>query len=181
MLLTADYVMDMLGIDVKGRTRVDLLIEWVQARAEAIITRKIESDTYTWYLDGNGSDTINLPVWPITSMTSVSYDWTRAFTETLETTDYEIDENTGILTFLTCEPTGRRTIKIVAVAGWTSTTVPADIKMAMLEAISWNYVRFANKAFGVMNQASPEGLTVGYEMVLPMGCERVFEMYRDIT
>jgi len=52
--------------------------------------------------------------------------------------------------------------------------------MAFYEAIMWNLSRLGDKAFGVRNQSTPDGLTVGYEMVLPMGVQRVFESHRDI-
>jgi hypothetical protein len=54
------------------------------------------------------------------------------------------------------------------------------LKMACLEAISWNFSRMRDKQYGVKNETTPDGITRGYEMVLPMAAQRVFDAYREV-
>lgn len=180
-LINLDSCMAFLSLDVKNRDRVDILSGWVQARAESIIRRSLDKDDYTFYLDGEGSNTVQIPILPVNSVTSVSVDYDRVWSDTEDSDDYYTNLTTGILTFYEKIVTGFRVIKIVANAGYDTDNFPADLKLAFYEAIQWNLSRVSDKAFGVRNQSTPDGLTVGYEMVLPMGVQRVFESYKDIV
>ena len=179
-LIDIDSCLDFLSLDVKHRDKVDVLSGWVQARAESIIRRKLDKDDYTFYLDGVGNNKIQIPVIPINSTTGVYVDTDRTFATAEDTDDYYIDTDTGILTFYERSLLGFRIVKVVVNAGYDTDNFPSDMKLAFYEAIQWNLSRLKDRAFGVRDQSTPDGLTVGYEMVLPMGVQRVFESYKDM-
>ena len=74
-----------LNIDGDNTDR-DILITLARsaarARVEEYCGRKFLSETRTYYLDGTGTDTLRIPDWPISSVTSVVWngdaprDWT---------------------------------------------------------------------------------------------------------
>jgi hypothetical protein len=181
MLISQEFVNRILDYTEAQHEQVTLLLAWVQSKAESLIGRKLDNADYTWYLDGNGGDKIILPVRPIVEIDGLYLDSGRDFATAEDEDDYYVDTESGIITlYSTTAPVGNRVIKVVADAGYTETTFPADLKMAFLEAISWNMSRMMDRAFGRSNQSTPDGMSVGYEMVLPMGVQRVFESYRDV-
>lgn len=182
MLIDRDWVIAQLGLQDADGDNVDFCIEWVQSRAENYIGRKLESDTYTWYLDGTGGKTIILPICPITSLTSISLDSSRLFTTNLSESDYYCDLETGIIQLYRKTTTDdARTVKVVAVAGYTSDTLPGDLKMAFLSAISHHMAKLVNRAFGMSSQTSPDGVNMSYELELPSDTKRVFDSYREVN
>lgn len=129
-------------------TTDDTLIDTLITRADAVIARwlgwpaataggvpTIEDVTYTLYVDGSGETDLYLPVRPVVSITSVYDDPARLYPASSEVAsgDYTADLDAGLLT---CDSdgthgawsSGRRAIKITAVAGYA--TIPADIQHA---------------------------------------------------
>lgn len=181
MLISRDTVLQLLGLDESNVDRVDMLIAWIQDRAELLIGRKLEYAEFTWYLDGTGSNRIVLPVAPVTAITALYIDSGRSFTEAEDSDEYYVNTANGIVTlFNTTTPRMPIVIKVEATAGYTEDTLPASLKMAFMEAIKWNLSRWNDGYFGRTNQNTPDGVSVGYEMVLPMGVQRVFEAYREV-
>jgi hypothetical protein len=181
MLVSRDTVLQRLGLDESNVDRVDVLIEWIQDRAELLIGRKLEQAEFTWYLDGTGSNRIVLPVAPITELTALYIDTSREFTDAESTDDYYTNMDNGIITlYNTTTPRMPIVVKVEATAGYTEDTLPASLKFAFIEAIKWNLSRWNDGYFGRTNQSTPDGIQVGYEMVLPMGVQRVFESYREV-
>lgn len=181
MLISRDLVLALLGLDESQVDRVDLLIDWIKDRAELIIGRKLEQDSFEWILDGTGSNKIKLPVAPIVELSALYIDASRVFDDAEDSDDYRVDLESGVVTlFSATTPKLPACIKVVATAGYTEDTLPSSLKMAFLEAISWNMNRMNDRAFGVSNHSAPDGVSVGYEMVLPLGVQRVFEAYREV-
>lgn len=182
MIISKAAVADILGVPLNEslEKQYDFLISWVQSRAESFIGRSLEVAERTVYLDGSGKQTLILPVIPVQSITSISIDQGRIFETAVSEQDYYCDLKSGILYFDYPIPNGKGIVKIVYTAGFDSGSLPYDLRMAMIECISWNIKRLNDKAFGVSNRNSPEGISPSYEMVLPMGAQRVFELYRDV-
>ncbi len=180
-LISREFVSTTLNVDDSLQAQVDLLIDWISQRAVSLIGREIMSAERTVYLDGNCKNTIILPVIPVTEMSGIYLDSSREFTSAVESDDYYLDEDTGIVTLHEdTTPEGTATVKVVFTAGYTQSTLPADLKMACLEAVSWNLNRLHDKQYGVKNEVTPDGITRGYEMVLPMAVQRVFDAYREV-
>ena len=181
-LITWSTVKDELGLETSLKSKTERLISWISAKAEVIAGRKLTSETRTQYLPGNGTDTIVLPIFPVTAFTSLNVDSQHKFTGSdVSSDDYYIDMDTGIITLYNATvPRGVNVAKVVYTAGWTEATLPGDVLQACLEAITWNLQRENDRAFGIRNQTTPDGVNIGYEMVLPMGVQRVFESYANV-
>ena len=182
MILTVEEVTAILGIPTSDtlEAQYEFLIQWIQSRAESLIGRALELSERTVYMDGSGKNTLILPVMPVQSIASISFDSSRVFATSVDSADYYCDMRSGVVYFDYCVPEGRGNVKVVFTAGYDSASLPYDLKMAMIECISWNVKRLNDKAFGISTRNSPEGISPAYEMVLPMGAQRVFEMYREV-
>lgn len=182
-LLTRDFVTTALGASEEDQWQIDLLIDWISERARSIIGREIMSEERTAYIEGRGTNTILLPEIPVASVSALYLDSDRDFTSDTEISseDYHLETGSGVITLYDdVAPSGVATVKVTYIAGYTTSTLPADLKMACLEAISWNYSRLRDKQYGVKNETTPDGITRGYEMVLPMAAQRVFDAYREM-
>ena len=180
-MLDRDWIMRQLGYHDSDQENIDFCIEWVEDRASSYIGRKLENSEYTWHLSGNGGSRIILPVCPVTSVTSISIDAGRTFTDNLDAGEYYLDGESGIIELYNrTMPQGNRIIKVVATAGYTVDTLPGDLKMAFISAISHHMLKLMNKGFGVSSQTSPDGVNVSYEMELPSDTKRIFDSYREV-
>lgn len=181
MMLTSSTVVSFLKLNSADLERIDAIIEWAQARAELIIGRSLESKERVEFLDGHYSQSIMLPVIPVTSIESISLDAGRKFTTALSPDDYQFHPARGIITLYSyLTPQGNSTVRVAYTAGYTEDTLPADLKMALMECVSWNLKRLNDEALGISTRNAPDGVNVGYEMVLPMGAQRVFKSHRDV-
>jgi hypothetical protein len=174
MLVGWTFIQSFLDIPETKYSQVETLIGWITRKAEVITRRELEQAERTVYLSGYGDKTLVLPHWPVVSIASITADDT-------EVTEYTLDGSKGLVyrtdsTF----PKGDRNIKVVYTAGWTDSTTPDDVKLACIEAISWNLKRINDEAMGIKNQTTPDGVNVGYELVLPLSVQRVFESYRSV-
>ncbi len=161
--------------------RLDLLIDWITERAKGIIGRDLEKKERTELLDGAGGTVIILPVIPVEEVKSISLDAQRNFQASIEPEEFTVNKETGVIELHNhVSPVGSKTIKVVYTAGWEQDDVPADLKMAAIEAISWNLSRLHDRQFGIKSQTTPDGVNLGYEMVLPLGAQKIFESYRDV-
>lgn len=180
-LITPGFINSMLGTKDDELETVETIISWIEKKAESIIGRKLTRETRTSYLEGFGNDKIILPVIPVIELTSVSLDSNREFSDVLDPGDYYCDLESGVITlFKEKTPEGVKTIKVVYTAGFTSETLPSDLKFNFVEAISWNLNRLRDKNFGVRNMTTPDGVNISNELVLPMGVQRTIESYRDM-
>jgi uncharacterized phiE125 gp8 family phage protein len=181
MILTSANVIAFLKLATADQDRVDTLIAWAQARAELIIGRSLESEARTALLAGRCARSFMLPVIPVTEITSICLDATRTFDSPLSSGDYHLDNTSGIIRlYYDHTPYGVATVQVIYTAGYTEDTLPADLKMALMECISWNAKRLNDQALGISSHNTPDGVGLSYEMVLPLGAQRVFESYRDV-
>lgn len=181
-LISWSLVKETFNVSDKQKTQANLLIDWISQKAVTIMGRELISEARTTYLEGFGTDKIILPVIPVTTLTSITLDSSHLFTgSALASTAYYLDSATGIVTlYNTCTSIGVNTIKVVYTAGYTEATIPADLKLACLEAVEWNLSRLTDKSFGVRTDTTPDGVNRSYELVLPLGVQRVFDAYKDI-
>jgi len=106
---------------------------------ESLLSPSLESTTYTFYVDGpinNDFYTLQLPIAPVTSITSIHADAGREYASSslIDASTYELDQKYGrvilkpkILTKYF--DTGYRANKVVCVAGFV--TAPADLEHAI--------------------------------------------------
>lgn len=132
-------------------------------KIESKINRKLQSATYTEKVRGG---VINLKAYPITGITSVSP----------TTTDYEFVSETGQIIFENCDE-----YEIVYVGGYSDETIPADIKLAILEITALTYfndpkvqARLGVSSTTVNNQGS--AMTTSYK---DFDYKNLIEHYRN--
>jgi len=99
----------------------------------------IASRTRTEFYNGNGTNYINLNHYPITSITSITFDAQGDTPEIFLGTDFVISQDMGTVKFSPLAEESRsfsygfQNIKVIYVAGYL--TIPADIKMAMFRLV----------------------------------------------
>lgn len=154
---TRAEVKEFIGID-SGNTTYDDFINSMLTNSSSIIKsylgRDIVQATYTdHYYDGDGSDTLILRQYPIISVTSLYDDPDRDFgsdslldedpngdRDFLIVNKNEID-NEGIIRRIQggIFYKGKQNIKITYVGGYSSANVPADIKQAQIQLVTFFY------------------------------------------
>lgn len=158
---------------------VEFLIDAVSSTANRISSRKLKARAYDLQLDGRGSDKLIMPEFPIASITSISIDSTRAFTEdtALDSSEYRILPNEGIIQLYSgIFPNGIGNIKVVGSLGYT--TVPEDLEFAVIECVGYNRRRLESGTTGIRQTSANGSVTSQYELGLPLSVREVFESYR---
>ena len=105
-----------------------------------------EAAVYTIYMDGPDTDNaqiLRLPVSPINSITSVADDVDRVYGTAVDSDDYELDKNRGLVILKNTSTQGFwtsawRSQKVVGSLGWA--TVPEGLKHAAAELV-WHWYR----------------------------------------
>lgn len=145
---------------IPGLTVDDSGVSTLISRADAILAQwcgyppptettrpTFDTSTYTRYLPGPGGRDLQLPVWPIQTVTSIEDDTTEAFdgsTYLVSSSDYATRPG-GIVRLKTTATHGawsesdNEVIKAVWTAGFTAASAPEQIKQAVVEyvAILW--------------------------------------------
>jgi hypothetical protein len=131
--ITAQDVVDILG---RGSTSDAGIAIAISAACDVVRTfteQSITEATETIALDGSGTDVLLLPERPATSVTSVSVGGTAI-------SDYALQEQRAVLyrggtaaDAQTTWPDGRMNVSVTYTHGYTSTTLPRDLKMVALQ------------------------------------------------
>jgi hypothetical protein len=126
------------SLDSTVNTKLVALIDSASAAIESFLGRTIGEATYRSWLDGNDSNTLYLPEWPITQVKAVAVGSVSAATITGAGFKYatvEVDQVAGLIRFFSVDTSGTETttekafatyktlttLAAVAPAGWTFT------------------------------------------------------------
>lgn len=144
-LATVDQVQARMG-STAFTTEITQILPGVTRAIENYCRRRLFRDTRTEYLTGDGGDALCLSLYPIESITSVTYDPLRVFTDVealVVEQDYRYDPDNGLLYYEAGDwPADRRSIKVVYVGGYVhpvdgigtgQTALPADITEACIQ------------------------------------------------
>lgn len=189
-LTTWSRVQALLGTQAapnSDQTFVEYLINSISEQAEMIAGgRRLKSRSYSptglrpYIFDGNGREEFILPEWPVTAITHVYIDSSRAWgaTTELDPADYIYDIDTGLLyypdhTF----DEGLRNIRIDRTGGWV--VVPDYVQQAVIETVVWTRSRLRTSSIGMRTVGGPNGISSSYEIEIPMSARKVFESLRD--
>ncbi len=179
-LVSVEETEEILQIPTSLRNRTIWCINAMSATAYRLAGRIFcERVNEEMYLEGYAGRSVIVPEFPLTEVSALYLDHTREFgLDTLVPPEsYEIDKDAGLIYLLDrLTPIGRRTIKLVATIGYTE--VPADVKQATIEGVSWLLDRFNDHAIGVASISSAEGINTAYERYLPPSIKDVFRGYR---
>jgi hypothetical protein len=154
------------------------LINAVSARANTLTRRKLKSRAYVITLDGNGSDVILLPEYPVTGVAELRIDTAREFGDEtiIDLGDYEVYDGDGRLWYPAGFPRARRSVKVSYTAGYIN--VPEDLQLAVVEAVAYTWKRMRSKSVGALSVSTGDGMTTQYEPELPTSAYKAFLAYR---
>jgi len=170
-----------LGLKDSDQTLAEYLINSATDAAESVSGRPLRARTLTKDLDGPGSDVLLLPLYPITTVTTVYHDSARSFGATTllaEGTDYLVYEDEGCLRHLGSG--WGEDLKATRVT-WTGgmATVDARLQDAVIEVVAWNLKRFRSGTIGIRSASAPDGVNTAMEIMIPLHAKGVFESYKD--
>ena len=108
---------------------------------DSALSPTLESSTYTLYVDSPMSTdayTLQLPVAPVTAITSIYSDRGREYTEAtlIDASNYELNKSLGRVSLLPPNiprsfSNGKRSNKVTCTAGFTAGTLPGDLEHAI--------------------------------------------------
>jgi hypothetical protein len=100
--------------------------------------------------------------------------------DTIDPADYFVSAHNGNILFpemTSAILASYQIIKVKYTGGYYSSTLPADLKLAMLEAIRWNWKD--GVSFGIKEVSSANGIVVS-EAIFPPQVEKVLMQYRKL-
>lgn len=151
-LATLRGYLDVANSDQDGR--LTEMINWMSAEVCNYCNRTFAKTTYTnIYLDGDGSDTLLLPNYPIVSVSDLRDDVDRDFGEDsiIDAEDYMPIADEGIIQLEgdLVFSRGKKNIRVSFVAGYD--TIPYDVQHAVLEWAATIWKKITEKRFGVQS------------------------------
>lgn len=118
------------------------LINAVSTFAEGFCKRNFTSQSYTEYHNGHDKKRLRLNQFPVTAHTSVvhyAYDTEEVLSTLEEHTEYEMENDEGVIYRSGGWQKGFKNWRVIYTAGYTSTTMPEDLKYAVKEMSKWLY------------------------------------------
>lgn len=165
-LITKDDVKKELHLqDTERDELIEALVTAVLLLLDEKTDRTWESGTFTEYYDG-GTDLLMLKNFPVASITSVHDDPDRAWgSDTLVAAeDYTTDLDLGILFSDSPFYSGKRTVRVIYVAGYAAATFP--FKQILIRQVGVWYEQAKDQNWHVSSLALPGGAgTMSYKIL----------------
>lgn len=157
-LTTLDDVKTWCGVNTTDYdTLLTDLINSVSWQFNSFTNRKLKARDITAQYDGDGTNTMVLPEYPVNSITSIHVDTDREFTDDTKVTDFVFHEN-GLVTLDTNYFSKIvKANKIVYNAGYS--IIPYDLQVACKDQIKWLFRRHRNNQEGVQSESTLNGST----------------------
>lgn len=189
-LVTTTSMSSYLGISA-GSTEeeeVDLIINAASTVAARMCGRGVDENGYSYlvstsrteYYDGDGTDTLLVQAYPISTVASVYVDTNREYgtADLIDSDDYVWYAMRGtIVTDGALFGGGNKSIKVTYTGGYS--TVPGDLQQAVKELVQFWYKRNTDKRVGV-NSVSVGDKNMSYETDVPKAIASVFARYKDL-
>lgn len=176
MLITANQVKNYLGITSNDyNTILTTLCSYGQRFFEKMIGYTLDEGTITEYIDGMSF--MRTARKPITTVISVEYNSGTTATPnwiTANRNDYEYYPEQGCIKFFRVYQ-GYRNVKIVYIAGYTITTVPDDIVLALVKMVARIWEK--RKSEG-MTSESLEGANINWSKFLDEDTLMIIDQYK---
>ena len=142
-----------------------------QAMAASVCDHQFKYAEYTYYENGDGSDTLMLPDWPIDLAAEfklwIGRDSDGTFTDAdyLQTRweDYVVDPNTGIVTVYGCLPVGLQNIKSTYYGGYKAGKVPHNLQLGTALWVASIFQMPNDRRHGVVSKTR-EGWSINLDM-----------------
>lgn len=191
MLVSVSDCKTWLGISSTDTSNDDIIEDIIESVTDQFaneLNRNLEVSTYTVYLDGTGTDSIFLPVYPIVSITSIHVDPDRVYgaDTLLSTDDYIYYSETGEIsrTGYGYFSKGKQIIKVVYVGGYTtsgtSITLPKDLQKAAKDQVKFLFKKWQNGDEAITSYSTLNNNVNLIEAtdILPMA-RRTLDKYRN--
>jgi len=169
------------GSTVYGR--YEAIINAVSHLFNTYTKRKLKSRSLTEYYDGNGKSEMYVDNYPIVSVSTnigIYVDTSRSYSTStvVSSSNIIIDSEEGKIRLAnTSFSAGAHSIKIVYTAGYSTTTMPEDLKYAAKEMGRFYLNREGSNRVGIRSEGG-EGGSVTYETDMPWSVKQVLDMYR---
>lgn len=140
LLTNVESVKDYIGINTNtSDSYISSLISDISDVMLTAINRNLIKDTYTEYFDG-GKNVIHLKAYPIQQITSIHDDVDRVYgsSNLINSDDYAIYSDMGIIKFDYPTFKGNKNIKVVYVGGYEE--CPKDLELACKKLVSADYL-----------------------------------------
>lgn len=163
--------------DTTYDTILENFIDGVSWEFNKYTNRLLKARDITAYYTGDGSDKLQLPEYPVNSITSIYIDVDRAFTADTELTDYQFYDIGIIVSEDQAFPNIAKSIKITYNAGYA--TIPYDLQMAAKDQIKWLFKRHRQNQEGgstITTQNGTETLTETGELLTTV--KGILDRYR---
>ena len=148
-----DYLQLKDSTDDEALTR---LVNSVSMKMDKYLERTIRQTTYTdQLLDGTGLPEIDVPNFPITTLTSVYEDDVLL---TVDTHFYSYAVEGYLRKYGTAVWTSNpKGVKLTYVAGYVVDEIPADLKQACLEQVAYDFQKFKQSRWGEVQRTFGDG------------------------
>lgn len=187
MLITLQDVKNYLQIEESTQdAQLTQMIKSVEAQVKKTLGRELESAERTEYYDGDGKGIILVKEFPITAVASLYDDPDRDYgSDTLiSSDDYIWGQVDGLAPGAIRLDLGffyrsQKNVKVTYTGGYTTSTLPEDIKMALIKLVGAEHIE-ANGAIFAIN---PDGDDTGGQYrpgVLRKVAWKVLNQYRSI-
>ena len=178
-LVSLDDTKEYLGLtddDTDRDNRIGYYITVISELADNYTNRALLEQEHTEWYDGSGTDRMYLNNYPVSAVTSLVVNpiwWTSE--KEIESSDYRLIPEYGIIVYKYEFPEGARNVKAVYTAGYS--TVPYDLRMATLEYVAQIWQRANEKMWAhESRQGGEKSVTVLREM--PHVTQQVWDRYR---
>lgn len=185
-LISMEQAKMVLGAKVTDETQENLLTFCVNSASELCNTytgRLLKSRNNTEYYNGDGTETIIVANYPITTLTSVYQDANQVFgADTLiSATALRVVPNDmrNMIVYYNCAFTpGVRNLKVVYTGGLL--TIPADLQMACIELTALAWVQFQERRFGITSRSMGDGTATFYGQEIPKRVLQILDKYKGV-
>jgi len=182
-LVSVDDALSFIGIP-SDDTRMEKLQFYINAASwycNKHTRRKLKSRSLTEYYNGDGTNVLLMKNYPITAITHIYDDLSRAYGS-----DTEIDSSNLVYMpeDLACKlvydggvfSVGIRNIKAEYTAGYT--TIPYDLRQACLELVAYYWKNTEEGRFGLISQQLADGSVRLETTTVPKSVLQVLDLYR---
>lgn len=177
-IITRQEIKDFLEDQSSKRNDIyHTLINAVSTMIESYCDRTFASTEHTEYYDGNGDYVLITDHYPITEIDSIYDDayWSWASSDLIDSDDYRIKDDNTIVSQVKFA-TGVQNIKITYTAGYSSSTMPEDLKYACMQQVAYELDRKDDK--NLIQKTLPDGSVTYHEYTLTPAVRAILNKYK---
>ena len=179
-LTTIAAVKVLTGANAADDAITQTLITKASFWANKYTSRILAQQTFSEYYDGDGSDTLFLKNYPISSIATVHQDSDRTFDSDalIDSDDYfTYADNRKLIGDGAIWEKGIQTIQVVYVAGYEIGSIPEDLVNAITMLVDFWFREYDAHRFGVTSTGS-ETSRITYEKNIPVEIKEMLNPYK---